>query len=72
MSLSHKSLSELDAAHAKMFVAIEDFFRYARRHPDAKAEVEEYFNRDYFQRVADALHNRVDHEMKYLDSPYIN
>ena len=71
MALQHETLSEFDAAHVKMFVAIEEFFRYAKRHPDAKAEMEEYFNDDYYKRVADALHKRVDHELKYLHSPYI-
>jgi len=72
MALQHSTLAELDAAHTKMFTAIEEFFRYAKRHPDAKAEVEEYFDDAYFARVADALHKRVDHELKHLHSPYID
>lgn len=72
MPLSHKTLYEFDARHRQMFIDIEEFFRYAKRHPEAKAEIDEYFNDAYFQRVADALHARVDHEIKHLRSPYLD
>lgn len=72
VTLSHQTLVELDAAHKAMFIAITDFFRYAKRHPEAKDEVEKYFDDAYFARVADALHARVDHEIKHLHSPYLD
>ena len=72
MPLSRKTLVELDDAHTKMFNAVKEFFRYAKRHPDAQAEVQEYFDDAYFQRVAGVLHDQIDHEIKHLHNPYID
>lgn len=72
MTLQHQTLSDFDAAYTKMFIDIEEFFRFAKRHPDVQAEVNEYFSDDFYARAADALKKRVDHELKHLHSPHLD
>lgn len=72
MALQHETLFDFDAAYTKVFLDIEEFFRFAKRHPDVKDEMNEYFNDEYYAKAAAAMKARIDHELKHLHSPYLD
>lgn len=60
------SVNDFDALYMSAFDDIQNFFRFARRNPGVVDP--EVFNDAYYERAAEALKKRIDHEMKYLHS----
>jgi hypothetical protein len=72
MPISSKTLEEYDEAYMHMLDSIRAFFRYSKRHPDVEAGLNEMFQEEYYERVAQTVHNSVNHELKYRTAASIN
>jgi hypothetical protein len=68
MATQPNHIRNFDTAYNNALDAIEEFFRYAKRHPDATAELNERFDDAYYGRVAEVFKNRINHELKHLHS----
>lgn len=56
----------IDDAYIAMMDSITEFFRFERRHPGTYE-----FDEAYYHRVGEVIKRRVDHELKYLKTPYL-
>ena len=60
-------LREFDQAHQDMFDAVQKFFRFHKTHIVDST----IFDDAYYERTAEMLRKRIDHEIKYLHSPIL-
>lgn len=66
MNKNHEAMAEFDALYMKMFDAVKDFYRFAKRNPGSVD-----FDDDYYTKTAETLKGRIDFELIALHEPTI-
>lgn len=64
---NYESINDLDAIYTTAMDSITNFFRFEKRNPEAYK-----FGEEYYMRVAEVMKRRIDHEIKHLNSPYLD
>lgn len=60
------SVDNLDDRYILMMESIQNFFRFEKRNPEAYK-----FDDAYYEKVAEVVKKRLDHEIKHRNSPYL-